>query len=80
MPELIPLPDLGSPLARVSLWHIRPGERVYAGDRLVEVLIPGTLVDIPAPVTGTVQEWTAFPQDTIRAGESLGTIEPDPDE
>ncbi|MCZ2344186.1 MAG: lipoyl domain-containing protein [Bacteroidales bacterium] len=78
MTEPIPLPDLGSPTARVSLWHVRPGERVYAGDRLVEVLIPGTLIDIPAPVTGTVLEWLAFPQDTLHPGDSLGSIDADP--
>lgn len=74
MPEPIPLPDLGSPTVSVSLWHVRPGERVYAGDRLVEVLIPGTLIDIPAPVTGTVLEWLAFPHDTIHPGDCLGSI------
>lgn len=79
MPVPIPLPDVGSDRARVSLWFVRPGERVYEGDRVVEVVVPGATVDVPSPATGTVRERLALPGDGVRAGQVLGTIDPDPE-
>ena len=76
----IPMPDLGTEPARLSLWHVQPGEHVYAGDRVVEVVIPGAVVDVSAPVTGTVRDRVALPNDRVRAGDCLGRIDPDPDE
>jgi pyruvate/2-oxoglutarate dehydrogenase complex dihydrolipoamide acyltransferase (E2) component len=72
----VPLPDLGPAPVRISLWHLRPGEPVYEGDRLVEVLLPGATVDVPAPVSGVVRERFALPGDRVEAGQVLGTIEP----
>lgn len=80
MPVAITLPDLGTATARVSLWHVRVGDRVYKGDRLVEVLIPGAVIDIPAPATGLVRERTALPNDTITPGQTLGQIDAERDE
>jgi pyruvate/2-oxoglutarate dehydrogenase complex dihydrolipoamide acyltransferase (E2) component len=75
----ITLPDLGSDAVVLSVWYVRPGERVYEGDRLVEVLIPGATFDVPAPVTGTVRDRLALPNDRLAAGQVLGTIDPDRD-
>jgi pyruvate/2-oxoglutarate dehydrogenase complex dihydrolipoamide acyltransferase (E2) component len=75
----ITLPDLGTPRAVMSLWYVLPGERVYEGDRLAEVLIPGATFDISAPATGIVAERLALPNDPLAAGQVLGTIDPDPD-
>lgn len=77
MPVPITPGDLGSDRARVSVWHVRPGERVYEGDRVVEVLIPGATVDIPAPATGVVAACLALTGDRVGPGTVLGTIEPD---
>ena len=74
----VPLPDLGTTAATVSLWHLRPGESVYEGDRLVEILIPGATFDVPAPVTGVVRERLALPGDRVEGGQVLGTIDPEP--
>ena len=76
----ITLPDLGSPRPVLSLWFVAPGEHVYEGDRVVEVLIPGATFDVSAPATGVVGERFALPNDVLTEGQILGTIEPDPDD
>jgi pyruvate/2-oxoglutarate dehydrogenase complex dihydrolipoamide acyltransferase (E2) component len=71
----ITLPDLGDPRAVFSLWYVRPGDRVYEGDRVAEVLIPGATFDVPAPATGTLTERSALPNDPVTPGQVLGTIQ-----
>ena len=71
----ITLPELGDPRAVFSLWYVRPGDRVYEGDRVAEVLIPGATFDVPAPATGTLAERSALPNDPVTPGQVLGTIE-----
>ncbi len=76
--RLIPCPDLGSsePL-RVSGWLVDLGETVRAGDRLVELLLPGVTYDVAAPVTGRLVAVAAATNSTVRPGDPLGTIEVD---
>ncbi len=71
----IALPDPGTTWAILSLWYVRPGDRVFAGDRVAEVLIPGATVDVPAPVTGTLAERMVHPNDPVTAGQVLGVVE-----
>jgi pyruvate/2-oxoglutarate dehydrogenase complex dihydrolipoamide acyltransferase (E2) component len=71
----IVLPDLGSANARLSLWYVRPGEAVYEGDRVAEVLIPGVTFDVPAPASGVLRDRFALPGDAVTAGQELGAIE-----
>jgi pyruvate/2-oxoglutarate dehydrogenase complex dihydrolipoamide acyltransferase (E2) component len=68
------LPDLGAP-AVVSLWHVQPGERVFEGDRVVEVLIPGAAIAVAAPITGIMRERIKQPNDRVITGDVLGVIE-----
>lgn len=75
MPTPIPLPDLGPAPAVLSLWYVRPGDRVYEGDRVAEVLIPGATFDVPAPATGRLTEQLARPTDPLTPGQVLGMIE-----
>lgn len=69
------MPDLGSADAVVSLWYVRPGDPVYEGDRVVEVLIPGLTFDVPAPVSGRLRECLLLPRDPVAPGQVIGTIE-----
>jgi pyruvate/2-oxoglutarate dehydrogenase complex dihydrolipoamide acyltransferase (E2) component len=71
----IALPDLGTPRATVSLWYVRVGDRVFEGDRVAEVLIPGATYDVQAPASGTLTEQSAFPSDALATGQTLGWIE-----
>jgi len=71
----ITLPDLGSPRAVLSLWYVRPGDRVYEGDRVAEVLVPGLTFDVPSPATGVLGERLALPNDPVTTGQVLGEIQ-----
>jgi pyruvate/2-oxoglutarate dehydrogenase complex dihydrolipoamide acyltransferase (E2) component len=69
------VPDLGSPRAAFSLWHVRVGDRVTEGDRIAEVLIPGAVVDIPAPTSGVLAARAVLPNDPLTSGQVIGEIE-----
>lgn len=71
----ITLPELGAD-AVLSVWYVRPGEALYEGDRVAEVLIPGATVDVHAPATGTLTERRVLPGDEVRTGDLLGAILP----
>ncbi len=73
------MPDLGAAAPVVSVWFSAPGERVYAGDRLVEVLIAGATVDIPAPASGRLIEKSVLPDEPARPGQVLGYIDEEGD-
>jgi 2-oxoglutarate dehydrogenase E2 component (dihydrolipoamide succinyltransferase)/2-oxoisovalerate dehydrogenase E2 component (dihydrolipoyl transacylase) len=71
----ITVPDLGSERATFSLWHVRAGDRVTAGDRVAEVLIPGAVIDVPAPVSGVLASRAVQPNDPLTPGQVLGEID-----
>ena len=71
----IPLPDLGSPRVVFSLWYVRVGDRVFGGDRVAEVRIPGATFDVAAPVDGVLAERLAQPNDSLACGQALGVIQ-----
>ncbi len=70
-------PDLGTAAPVLNLWFARPGEEVYAGDRVVEVLLGGATVDLSAPCSGRLAEKLAWPTDPLAPGQVLGYIETD---
>ena len=74
------LPELGSPGARVSAWFAEPGERVFEGDRLVEVRLGPATFDVSAPATGVLRERGVVVGVEVATGQELGLIEIDPDE
>ena len=82
MSDRVPVlaPDLGTADAvRLSGWLVEVGETVRAGDRIVELLLPGVTYDVPCPATGRLVE-TALPTGAgVRAGDVLGYVEPDED-
>jgi pyruvate/2-oxoglutarate dehydrogenase complex dihydrolipoamide acyltransferase (E2) component len=69
------LPDLGVRAAVLSVWFVNPGDQVYAGDRLVEILAGGATFDVPSPVTGQFVERLALPDDSLQPGQILGMVE-----
>ena len=71
----ITVPDLGAARVTFGLWHVRVGDRVTAGDRVAEVLIPGAVFDVPAPASGTLAERAVQPGDPLAPGQVLGVIE-----
>jgi pyruvate/2-oxoglutarate dehydrogenase complex dihydrolipoamide acyltransferase (E2) component len=69
------LPDLGAAPVRLSLWFSKPGDVVFEGDRLVEVVIAGASFDVSAPATGRLIERRAWPRDLLVPGQVLGVMD-----
>jgi pyruvate/2-oxoglutarate dehydrogenase complex dihydrolipoamide acyltransferase (E2) component len=75
MRKPIVMPDLHAASPILSVWLVGADERVYAGDRLVEILIAGATIDLPAPVSGRLVEKSALPDEQVVTGQVLGYIE-----
>jgi pyruvate/2-oxoglutarate dehydrogenase complex dihydrolipoamide acyltransferase (E2) component len=75
MPQVpIRIPDLGTEIARVSMWLVDEGEAVNIGDRVLEIVIPGATVDVHAPVTGRLETRILFPTDRVQHGMIAGML------
>jgi pyruvate/2-oxoglutarate dehydrogenase complex dihydrolipoamide acyltransferase (E2) component len=75
-PRRVPvvLPELGVSSARLSVWFAEPGDLVYEGDRLVEVVVGGATFDVSAPATGRLTERFALPPDILTPRQVLGEL------
>ena len=76
------LPDLGlgdRPMV-AGLWLVMPGNRVEEGDPLLEVSAESVVIDIPAPVDGTLVEVLVSEDEPIETGQLLAVIECDEDD
>jgi pyruvate/2-oxoglutarate dehydrogenase complex dihydrolipoamide acyltransferase (E2) component len=73
----IRLPELGAAPVVLSVWFADPGDKVYEGDRLVEVRIGAATFDVPAPATGRLAEKLRLPNDALVTGQVLGLVEVD---
>lgn len=76
--ECVPLvvPDLmlEGPV-RVSLWLVRRGATVLAGDRIVELLAGAATIDLEAPVAGRLVRQLVDEDDVVSPGTVLAEIE-----
>jgi pyruvate/2-oxoglutarate dehydrogenase complex dihydrolipoamide acyltransferase (E2) component len=70
----IVLPELGAIPVVLSAWFADPGDLVFEGDRLVEVLVGGATFDVAAPATGCLLEQLALPRDPLSVGQVLGVL------
>ena len=70
------LPELGAGDMTVtaSVWLAEAGERVSAGDRILEVSFGCVTVDLPAPVDGVLAELLVQEDDELFAGQILGVV------
>ena len=73
------LPELGASPVVLSAWLADPGDTVFEGDRLVEVLVEGATFDVPSPATGRLAEKWALPNDRLQPGQVLGLVEVEPE-
>ena len=70
------VPDLGiddQPIV-VSSWLVRPGSRISAGDRVVEILAGPATVDLPSPVDGILLRTLADEDEPVAVGQCLAVI------
>jgi pyruvate/2-oxoglutarate dehydrogenase complex dihydrolipoamide acyltransferase (E2) component len=71
LPELGTGPDV--PIV-VSHWFAARGDRVWEGDRLVEVLVGPATFDVSAPVSGRLAEIHGWEDDRVEPGSVLGLV------
>ena len=77
------LPELAESMtsAAITAWLKQPGDRVAAGDPIVEVDTDKTTVEIEAPVSGVLREIVvAVGTEEVEVGAVLAVIEEDEDE
>jgi pyruvate/2-oxoglutarate dehydrogenase complex dihydrolipoamide acyltransferase (E2) component len=71
------LPELGNgpdvPIV-VSHWFAARGDRVWEGERLVEVLVGPATFDVSAPVSGRLAEIRGWEDDRVEPGSVLGLV------
>lgn len=61
----------------VAAWVASPGDVVSAGDPLMRVETDKALVDVPAPLGGTLLEQLVAVDDEIATGTPIAVIESD---
>jgi pyruvate/2-oxoglutarate dehydrogenase complex dihydrolipoamide acyltransferase (E2) component len=71
------LPDIGADVVWLSVWYVEVGERVFEGDRLVEVLANGATFDVSAPSTGRLIVRRMRPGQLVRSGDLLDVTQPE---
>jgi pyruvate/2-oxoglutarate dehydrogenase complex dihydrolipoamide acyltransferase (E2) component len=69
--------DLGAFPARFSLWYVAVGEKVAAGDRIAELVIPGLVSDVCSPCDGILTIVAVRPGDDVFLGQTIGTLRTD---
>jgi 2-oxoglutarate dehydrogenase E2 component (dihydrolipoamide succinyltransferase) len=80
MAEPIPivLPKAGMKMveATVVAWHKSPGDRVEAGERVVQVETDKVDLEIEAPAAGVLSRVLVGVDEDAQVGATLGLIEP----
>ena len=56
-------------------WTVKVGERVKAGDTVVEISTDKVDVELPAPANGTITELLVDAGDTVTVGQVIGRME-----
>jgi pyruvate/2-oxoglutarate dehydrogenase complex dihydrolipoamide acyltransferase (E2) component len=76
------LPDLGlgDQVTVAGLWLVAEGERVTAGEPVLEIVAGSAVVDLPAPADGVLVETLVDEDIPLRPGERLAVIESDEDD
>ena len=72
------LPDVGEGVSEgeIVAWHVDPGDAVVEDDVLAEVETDKAVVDLPAPVAGTIEALHADVGEVVPVGEVVVTIDP----
>lgn len=61
--------------ATVAAWHKKAGESVQRDENLVDLETDKVVLEVPAPVSGTLKEITRDTGETVTSGEVLAVIE-----
>jgi pyruvate dehydrogenase E2 component (dihydrolipoamide acetyltransferase) len=73
------LPDVGEGIAEgeIVAWHVSPGDSVTEDQVMADVETDKAVVDLPAPVTGTVLDLHAEEGEMVPVGDVVATIDVD---
>ena len=72
------MPDLqGAEEITVGAWSKQRGERVAAGETLMEAHTDKVNAEIPSPVSGVVQELLLEVGDRVTPGQAIARIAPE---
>lgn len=73
MSQIFNLPDVGEGLteAEIMSWKVQVGDQVNVNDVICEIETAKSLVELPVPYTGEVEELVAAEGDTIEVGQPL---------
>lgn len=71
------MPEIGEDItqATISFWHIEKGEKINEGDDLVEMVTDKATFNVPAPVTGVLNEIMFEEGQTVKVGEVIAIIQ-----
>jgi pyruvate/2-oxoglutarate dehydrogenase complex dihydrolipoamide acyltransferase (E2) component len=75
MREPIVVPKLNCAAMVLSVWYVKPGEAVFTGDRVVELLLGAATFDITAPASGVLLEQSANAGEQLNAGQIVGYLD-----
>ncbi len=76
MLQPIVVPELNVPRIFLSVWYVKPGERMYAGDRIVELLLGSATFDVTATEPGKLVEQCVWADEALTPGQVLGYMMP----
>jgi pyruvate dehydrogenase E2 component (dihydrolipoamide acetyltransferase) len=71
------LPDVGEGLteAEIVTWKVKPGDTVKVNDVIVEIETAKSLVELPCPFAGTIDELLAAEGDMVNVGTPIIAVE-----
>lgn len=74
-----PLPDVGEGLteAEIVSWRVKPGDQVALNQVVVEIETAKSLVELPSPFEGVVQELLVNEGDTVQVGSPIISVQDD---
>lgn len=79
-PVITPELHVGPDPVILGQWHAEPGDRVAAGEVLLELAVPGLSVSVNSPSNGVLAEICRHAGAVLQAGEILAWVEPDASE
>lgn len=71
---IVPNFDLATAPWTICAWLVSPGQRVYEGDRVVEILAGEVSIDLGSPAAGLLIEQLATEDEPVTAGQVIGRI------
>jgi len=77
MPTNIVVPEVGESIvdARVAKWLRKEGDRVSAGEPIVELETDKIDLEVPAPAAGVLSRIDRKDGDDVKVGEVLGVVD-----